>query len=101
MKRVPSRRQRPTVRYTARVVEYLSPDVPRAIEGARLLSHRRRLHESVATFQDGEGTGIVQLDLPYGFLGYLDVNSSAMHTRSCLGRPIYRDTEDRDLGAKF
>jgi hypothetical protein len=86
-----------TVSYSFRVVEYLSPKVPSGIDVRACMRIDVECINPIATFHDNDGTGLVRLDLPTGFKGYLDVSSNLMHTRSYVSVPLLTDTMDRDL----
>lgn len=86
-----------TVSYSFRVVEFVSREPPTGIMVRACRNNDVGCGDPVDTFEDGEGTGNVQLQLPYGFLGYFDVTSDAMHTLSYVTKAVRSDTQDRDL----
>lgn len=54
----------------------------------------------IAMFDDPEGTGDVVLDLPYGFMGYLEVTSdSTLTSLWYFTRPLYEETNAKVLKA--
>lgn len=86
-----------TVSYGFRVVEFVSQAPPGNVVARACRNNDVQCDSPVATFTDAEGTGMVQLQLPYGFTGYFDVTSDALHALSYLTKPINQDTQDRDL----
>jgi hypothetical protein len=51
----------------------------------------------VATFVDSAQTGQVQLDLPTGFVGFLELTSDAVDTLLYVSKPIVENTRERDI----
>jgi hypothetical protein len=86
-----------TINYSLRVIEYVSRQPPTGIEVKACTASDVNCDSPVATFRDKDGSGMVRLVLPYGFLGYLDVSSSAMHALSYVSKALRQDTQDRDL----
>jgi hypothetical protein len=86
------------VRYSFQVLEFVTRKAP---EGLVVLACRGNdvlCADPSARFEDKAGTGLVELDLPYGFLGYFDVKSKVtMPALSYLTKPLTADTHDRDL----
>ena len=47
------------------------------------------------TYTDTEGLGHVELDLPYGFVGFFELMSDATPSYSYISKPLTQDTKDR------
>jgi hypothetical protein len=87
-----------TVQYTFHVLEFVSRQPPADLTVVACRLNDPECMQPVAQFADSESTGDVRLELPKGFLGFFDVHSSdAMGALSYLSRPLYTDTQDRDL----
>jgi hypothetical protein len=86
-----------TVHYSFHVVEFISRVAPKNIVAMACKTNDVGCTVPVATFTDTEGTGLVEFDLPIGFLGFFDVKSDASPALSYLTKPVVADTVDRDL----
>lgn len=86
-----------TVRYSVSVVDFVS-GMPRTnIEAKACRNSDLSCEDPVATFVDSGQTGQVQLELPTGFVGFLELTSDAVDTLLYLMKPIVRNTIDRDI----
>lgn len=86
-----------TIRYSFRVREYVSRESPENISVKACRTADVACKTPVASFADADGTGLVQLELPKGFLGFFEVKSDALPVLSYLTKPLRRDLMDRDL----
>jgi len=86
-----------TIRYGFRVIEFVTQAPPKDVVARACRNNDVECSDPVAMFTDTEATGMVELDLPYGFSGYFDVTSDALHALSYLTKPLRQDTQDRDL----
>jgi hypothetical protein len=86
-----------TVHYSFKVIEFVSRKPPGTVSAKACRTNDVVCSDPVATFQDKDGSGMVELDLPSGFLGYFEVKSDALTALLYLTKPIVRDTVDRDL----
>jgi hypothetical protein len=86
-----------TVHYSFHVVEFVSRQPPMNVRATACRTNDVGCTDPVATFMDTDGAGLVQFDLPVGFLGFFEVMSDASPALSYLTRPVTKDTLDRDL----
>ena len=86
-----------TVRYSVRVVDFVSGMPRQDLKAKACRSRDLRCEDPVATFVDTKQTGQVQLELPNGFLGFLELTSDAVDTLLYVTKPIVEDTNDRDI----
>jgi hypothetical protein len=85
------------VHYSFQVVEFISRKAPQNLVVTACRSNDVTCDDPSARFEDTAGTGLVELDLPYGFLGYFEVKSDALPALSYLTKPLKADRVDRDL----
>jgi hypothetical protein len=85
------------VHYSFHAVEFVSRAAAMNIVASACLTTDAGCTAPVATFKDTKATGLVALDLPYGFLGFIQVTSDALPALSYLTKPLTKDTVDRDL----
>jgi hypothetical protein len=86
-----------TVHYSFHVVEFVSRTAPMNIVATACRENDVGCTAPVGTFTDTKGTGLVEFDLPMGFLGFFEVMSDATPALSYLTKPVMVDTVDRDL----
>lgn len=86
-----------TVRYSVRVVDFVSGMPRQDLKVKACSSNDLSCEKPVATFVDSKQTGKVQLDLPTGFLGFLELTSDAVDTLLYVTKPIVENTSDRDI----
>lgn len=86
-----------TVRYSLRAVDFVSRVPAKNVTAAACLATDAGCEAPVATFTDRNGSALIELDLPHGFLGFIEVNSDALPAISYLTKPVTEDTVDRDL----
>src|SRR5262245_38647157 len=85
------------VRYSLRAVDFVSRMPAKNVTAAACLSTDAGCEAPVAKFTDSNGSALIVLDLPYGFLGFIEVKSDALPAISYLTKPVTEDTVDRDL----
>jgi hypothetical protein len=85
------------VHYSFKVVEFVSQMAPANVSAIACRDNDIGCTEPAGMFTDTAGTGLVEFDLPRGFLGFFQVNSSALPAISYLTKPINEDTMDRPL----
>lgn len=86
-----------TVHYSFKVIEFVSRKPPNMLVAKACRTNDVLCSDPLATFEDKDGAGMVQLELPSGFLGYFEVTSDALTALLYVTRPIVKDTVDRDL----
>jgi hypothetical protein len=86
-----------TVRYSFQVIDFVSRMPKKDVTVKACRNNDALCEEPVATFVDTRQTGLVQLMLPTGFLGFLEVTSDKVDTLLYITNPIVRNTRDRDL----
>jgi hypothetical protein len=86
-----------TVHYSFHVVEFVTRIAPMKITATACRTNDVACTVPVATFTDMDGSGLVEFDLPKGFLGFFEVKSDATPALSYLTKPVTEDTVDRDL----
>lgn len=86
-----------TVRYSLRAVDFVSRMPAKNVTAAACLSTDAGCEAPVARFTDSNGSAMIELDLPHGFLGFIEVKSDALPAISYLTKPVTKDTTDRDL----
>lgn len=64
-----------TVHFTMPAREFVSDMPPKGLKVSACRINDLSCADPVATFEDGDGTGNIELELPYAFVGYLDVRS--------------------------
>jgi hypothetical protein len=87
----------PTVKYSFRVVEFLSRQPPKDIVVTACRFNDVYCAEPVATYTDKKGDGMATFDLPMGFLGFFEVHSDAVTSLLYVTKPIVKDSQNRDL----
>jgi hypothetical protein len=85
------------VRYSFKVVEYRSRKPPLNLTARACRAADVMCMDAVAPLMVGADTGLIQFELPRGFIGFFEVRSDAMPALSYLTKPILVDTVDRDL----
>jgi hypothetical protein len=86
-----------TIVYTFHVLEFVSRMPPANLTVSACRENDVECTNPVAKWDDTDATGDVRLELPVGFLGFFDVHSDALGALSYLTKPLYVDTQDRDL----
>jgi len=86
-----------SVHYSFQVVEFISRKPPQNLVVTACRSNDVTCDDPSARFEDTENKGLVEFDLPYGFMGYFEVKSDALPAISYLTKPLKADTVDRDL----
>jgi len=87
-----------TVHYTFQVIEFVTRKAPENLVVLACRGNDVKCNDPSARFEDKAGTGLVELDLPFGFLGFFEVKSNnTMPALSYLTRALTSDTRDRDL----
>lgn len=88
----------PTVRYSFRVVEFISRMPPKDVVVKACYNNDVGCAEPVATYTDEEMTGHVQFALPIRFSGFFEIRSSnAVDTLLYVTKPIVKNTLNRDV----
>lgn len=85
------------VRYGFHLVEFLSGDPPKNVKVKACRNSDPGCESPVATFEDKDGEGYVQLVLPTNFFGFFDIQSDVMPTLLYVTKPIGKNTQNRDL----
>ena len=85
------------LKYSFRVVEYVMRAPPKNITARACWGNDVKCVEAIQPIRISPDTGIVEFELPRGFLGFFEVHSDAMPALSYLTKPIQVDTVDRDL----
>jgi hypothetical protein len=86
-----------TVHYGFQVVEFVSRKPPANIVVQACRGNDVGCSDPVARWEDKDGTGMVDMNLPYNFLGFFQVQSDALPALSYLTKPLRADKQDRDL----
>jgi hypothetical protein len=87
-----------TVKYSVHVLEYVTRMPPKDLMVKACRGNDVGCSDPVAMFSDDQGTGDVSLDLPVGFMGFFDVQTSdTLGALSYVTKPVVEDTNDRDL----
>jgi hypothetical protein len=86
-----------TIHYSFRVLEFVSREAPKNISALACRSNDVSCGSPVASFEDSDATGLVEMDIPRGFLGFFEVRSDALTAYSYITKPLREDTVDRDL----
>ena len=87
-----------SVHYTFQVVEFVTRKPPQDLVVLACRGNDVACADPSARFEDKSGTGLVELDLPFGFMGFFEVKSAnTMPALSYLTRPVLGDKRDRDL----
>lgn len=85
------------IHYSFQVLEFVSRKPPANIVALACRGNDVSCGDPVARWEDKGATGMVQMDLPYNFLGFFQVTSDALPALSYLTKPLRADTQDRDL----
>jgi len=88
---------RASVHYSFRVVDFASRAPIKGLEAKACRNRDIACEEPVATFIDTHETSKVELELPNGFAGFVEVTSEALDTLLYVTNPLVKDTLDRDL----
>jgi hypothetical protein len=86
-----------TVLYGFRAIDFANGMPRNNLQAKACRNSDLRCEQPIATFVDEKGTGQVQLELPNGFIGFIEVTSDAIDALLYLTRPITANTLDRDL----
>lgn len=86
-----------TVHYSVQILEYVTRRAPKNIVVKACSGTDVNCRTPIASFTDTLGNGLVELDLPKGFLGYFEVSSDATPAVSYVTKALTEDTRDRDL----
>jgi hypothetical protein len=86
-----------TIHYSFRVLEFVSRAAPKNLRALACRSNDVSCGSPVASFEDTHNTGLVELDIPRGFLGFFEVRSDALTAYSYVSKPLREDIMDRDL----
>jgi hypothetical protein len=86
-----------TVKYSFRVIEYVSRAPPADIKASACRGNDARCADAIQPRRISQDQGMVEFELPRGFLGFFEVRSAAMPALSYLTKPIVTDLVDRDL----
>lgn len=87
-----------TLTYRVQVAEFVSPDPIRNLKVQACNINDITCPSPVAEFVDEAGTGLVELRLPGGFAGFLELTGDDMLTSLWyFTRPLTRDTVGKDL----
>lgn len=85
------------VKYSFRVIEYVMRKPPANIRAKACRGADVKCTDPILPVKITQETGIVEFDLPRGFLGFFEVLSAAVPALSYRTKPIDVDTVDRDL----
>jgi hypothetical protein len=85
------------VLYSFRVIEYVMRMPPANIAAKACWGNDVKCTNPIMPTRIAQDTGVVEFDLPRGFLGFFEVLSDAMPALSYLTKPIEKNTVDRDL----
>jgi hypothetical protein len=86
-----------TVKYSFKVVEFVSRKPPENLTAIACRSNDVGCGKPWGPVTDPDGDGVLELQLPRGFLGFIEVKSDALTALSYLTKPLLVDTVDRDL----
>jgi len=86
-----------TVKYAFKVVEFVSRKPPENLSAIACRSNDVGCGKPWGPVTDADGDGVLELQLPRGFLGFVEVKSAALTALSYLTKPLLVDTVDRDL----
>jgi hypothetical protein len=85
------------VKYSFKVLEYVMRAPPANITAWACFGNDVKCTNAIQPVRISQMTGLVEFELPHGFLGFFEVHSDAMPALSYLTKPIEVDTVDRDL----
>ena len=86
------------VHYSFQVVEFVTRKPPAGLVVLACRGSEVTCNDASARFEDKNGTGLVEFDLPFGFLGFFEVKSNVtLPALSYLTKAITSDFRDRDL----
>jgi hypothetical protein len=86
-----------TIRFSFDVLEFVARAAPANLVASACRNNDPSCSEPLAVFTDSEGTGHVELDLPNGFLGFIEIESDALTALSYITKPLRNDLEGRVL----
>jgi hypothetical protein len=86
-----------TVQYSFDVLEFVSRKPPANLVAAACRTSDADCSDPLSRFTDEAGTGEVKLELPNGFLGFIEVTSDALPALSYVTKPIRHDQKGRTL----
>lgn len=86
-----------TVKYSFKVLEFVSRKPPGNLSATACRSNDVGCGKPWGPVTDPDGDGVLELQLPRGFLGFIEVKSDALTALSYLTKPLLVDTVDRDL----
>lgn len=86
-----------TIYYRFDVIEFVARVAPANLVASACSNNDPSCREPVATFTDLEGSGHVELELPNGFLGFIEVKSDALTALSYITKPLRNDLDGRVL----
>ena len=86
-----------TVRYSFRVVEFISRTPPKHVVARACRSNDVGCVEPADVYTDAEETGHVRLVLPINFTGFFEIQSEAVDTLLYVTKPIVKNTLNRDV----
>ncbi|HKU43893.1 MAG TPA: hypothetical protein VJR89_37290 [Polyangiales bacterium] len=96
-----------TVKYSFHVVDFLTQMAPKSLTVLACRNNDVTCSSPTGTFSDTEATGLVEFDLPKGFLGFFDVQAEGVDkdgdkvtyvpALSYLTKPVVEDMLDRPL----
>ena len=86
-----------TVKYSFKVLEFVSRKPPQNLSAIACRSNDVGCGKPWGPVTDPDGDGVLELQLPRGFLGFVEVKSDALTALSYLTKPLLVDTVDRDL----
>ena len=96
-----------TVKYSFHAVDFVSRVAPKKLTVLACRSNDVSCSDPAGKFTDTEGTGLVEFDLPKGFLGFFDIQAEGVKqdgspqpyvpALSYLTKPVLEDMVDRDL----
>jgi len=86
------------IKYSFKVVEFVSRKPPQNLSATACRSNDVSCTKPWGPVTDRAGDGVLEFQLPRGFLGFVEVRSSdALTTLSYVTKPLLMDTVDRDL----
>lgn len=85
------------IRFSFDVMEFVARAAPANLVASACRNNDPSCSEPLAVFTDSEGTGHVELELPNGFLGFIQVESDALTALSYITKPLRNDLQGRVL----
>jgi hypothetical protein len=86
-----------TIKYSFKVIEFVSRKAPANLKATACRSNDVTCSKPWGPVTDRDGDGVLEFQLPRGFLGFIEVHSDALTTLSYVTKPLMVDTVDRDL----